>query len=76
MIILANAIKELSILTRKARTSLWCAFQISNVNYKNPVILLKDLRQNESLFNSLSKTKEFVQKTFQIKTDLFESNQN
>lgn len=60
--ILASSIHELSMLTSKMRTSLWCALQISNVNY--------NLKPGDSLFNSAEKTKEFIEKTFEIKTDL------
>lgn len=62
VIILANSINELSLLTSKVRTSLWCALQISNVNY--------NLEPGDSWFDNVSKTREFIDKTFEIKTDL------
>jgi hypothetical protein len=31
---LANALNKLAILTSKARTTIWCCFQISNINFK------------------------------------------
>lgn len=72
VIILANSINELEILTSKMRTTLWCAMQISNVNYKNlpvvasPVSKLTDKNQ----FSNTKNSNDFVKKTFQIKTDL------
>ena len=70
MVELANSINELTVLTSKTRTLLWCALQISNVNYKQPVMVNGNLSSNESLLNNLTNTKEFIKKTFQIQTDL------
>lgn len=72
--ILASSINHLSILTSKTRTALWCALQISNVNYKQQIILNDKSVVNESLFNTLDKTNEFMKKTFEIKTDLLGNN--
>jgi hypothetical protein len=57
-------------MTNRARTLLWCSLQISNVNYKTSIILKGNLKSTESLLNSFEKTEEFINKTFQIKTDL------
>ncbi len=40
---LANALNKLAVLTSKARTTIWCCFQISNINYKqlNDILPLK-----------------------------------
>jgi hypothetical protein len=77
VITLANSINELSGLTRKARSSLWCAVQISNVNYKQSAELITDKKSananaSESLFDTVEKTRQFVQSTFEIKTDLLD----
>lgn len=72
VIILASSIHELSSWTKRARTSLWCAIQISNVNYKQDEIGSSGQAgvTSESLFDSLEKTHQFINKTFDIKTDL------
>ncbi|RNA02054.1 hypothetical protein BpHYR1_001944 [Brachionus plicatilis] len=62
IISLANAIKDLSSMTRKARTDLWCAYNILNLNC--------NLNTGESLFDSETKVQDFLDKTFEIKTDL------
>jgi hypothetical protein len=72
--ILASSINQLSILTSKTRTALWCALQISNVNYKQQMVLSDKSVVNESLFNTIDKTNEFMRKTFEIKTDLLGNN--
>ena len=74
MIELANFINDLCFSTSKARTSLWCALQISNVNYKQVMSgsMNSSLIVNESIFNTTIKTNEFIKKTFQIKTDLID----
>lgn len=59
---LANSIKDLSLVTKKSRTSLWCAFNILN--------LYSSLHTDESLLDTKAKVQDFVQKTFEIKTDL------
>jgi hypothetical protein len=79
---LANSINELSGLTRKARSSLWCAIQISNVNYKQSAatLVIGDVKSaasvansaSDSLFDTVDKTRQFVQTTFEIKTDLLD----
>lgn len=62
VISLANAIKALCLVTKKNRTSLWCAFNILN--------MYSSLHIDESLFDTLTKVQDFVQNTFEIKTDL------
>ncbi|CAF0915250.1 unnamed protein product [Brachionus calyciflorus] len=62
IIILASSINELSLLTRKLRTSLWCAMQISNLHF--------NLHSGENVFDNVSKTRDFIDKNFEIKTDL------
>jgi hypothetical protein len=52
---------------------MWCALQISNVNYKQVMggnMNGSSIIVNESIFNTTFKTNEFIKKTFQIKTDL------
>lgn len=75
VILLANAINELATVTGKVRTTLWCAIQISNVNYKQTATVLNSSAQQqqkleESVFQSDRKTNNFIKKIFQIKTDL------
>ena len=75
MIELANSINDLGFSTSKIRTSLWCALQISNVNYKQVISsgINSSLIVNESIFNTTLKTNEFIKKTFQINTDLVDA---
>jgi len=72
---LANSINDLGFSTSKIRTSLWCALQISNVNYKQVISsgINSSLIVNESIFNTTLKTNEFIKKTFQINTDLVDA---
>lgn len=68
----------MTILTSRARTSLWCAVQISNVNYNQSGIIKDNLQssERESMFDTIPKTQDFIEKTFEIKTDLIEYMKN
>lgn len=73
VILLASAINELATVTSKIRTTLWCAIQISNINYKQTTVLNYSTQQQkaeESIFQSDRTTNDFIKKIFQIKTDL------
>ncbi len=72
VIVLANAINNLAHQTSKVRTTLWCALQISSVNYKQPLV---DSHQDQNLLNETQsenkmKTKDLMKKPFQLETDL------
>ena len=63
---LANAINELVSMTSKIRTAIWCAIQISNVNYKQSI----PLKNDQFVLQSQASTNNFIEQTFKLKTDL------
>ena len=75
---LAHAINQLSVLTGKTRTSLWCIFQISYIISK-PISIPSSDRQTDKHhvqfdFANLNNIKQFLNKTLAIKSDLIEKN--
>jgi len=72
VIVLANAINNLALQTSKVRTALWCALQISSVNYKQSLVALHQDQNllNETQSENKMKTKDFLKKSFQLETDL------
>lgn len=69
IILLANAVNDLAKMTKKARTSLWCSWQIGFF-HQQPVLLDDDIIFNENALNNSIKIQNFSKKIFQIKTDL------
>lgn len=70
--LLANAVSLLAKTNKKARTVLWCAWQIGFF-HQQPGLLTDDSNLNENVLNDQIKFEEFSKKIFQIKTDINET---
>lgn len=70
MTLLANAVCVLARMAKKARTSLWCAWQIGMFNQQSNVFVNNgSFILNENLYRSQTKSDNFST-IFQINTDI------